>query len=198
MSVQTHPGLKTGMQPAPDLRQARFEDYDGIARLGLANSLQTQPYPEWRSMWLDNPAWQRLAPKWPIGWVLETSSGEIVGSFLNIPSRYKFRGQDLVCAASRAWAVASSYRGYGPWLIDEYFNQPTVDLLIMTTTGPMALPIVDRLASRIPMGLWDTRSWWRLGYTALAKDKLRRLRVPLGNVVGTGAGWVLAVRDMIL
>jgi len=181
----------------PELREARFEDYDGIARLGLTNSLRTQSPDEWARMWRDSPAWPRLGAKWPIGWVLEAETGEIVGSFMNVPSLYKFHGQEFVCGASRAWAVAPEYRGYGLLLMDEYLNQTSADLCMMTTAGPMAQPVVDKLTSRVPVGDWAAYSYWLIGYSALVRRKLDRHDVPLSAPLGVGAAYALMLRDWV-
>jgi hypothetical protein len=152
---------------------------------------------EWMSFWLDNPMWRRLGKDWPIGWVLEIPTGEIVGSLVNIPSLYKFRGSELVCSSGRAWAVKPAYRGYAIWLIDEYFSQRGTDLFIDTGVGPNSLTTFDRLASRIPVGDWGTYSYWLVGRTRLVERKFRRLRVPLPWLLAYPAGGALLLKDAI-
>jgi len=178
---------------APQLRLASFNDYEAIAHVGSANLLRTGPFQDWQRLWLDSPLWSRLGKDWPMGWLLETASGEIVGTFMNLPSLYKFRGHDLICGNSRAWAVMPEYRGYALWLIDEYFNQTTADLCVSTTAGPTATPVVDRCATRIPRGAWDAYSYWLIGYPGLVRDKLRRQRVPLSKLVSYPAGLTLSL-----
>jgi hypothetical protein len=179
----------------PTLRPARFEDYVGIARLGAANSLRTQPFREWKRMWLDNPIWPRLGSNWPIGWVLEARNRDIVGSFMSIPMLYRFKGQQLIGTASRAWAVSPQFRGFAPWLMEEYLDQAGVDLCMMTSAGPMAQSVVNKLATRCPLGDWETYTYWLLGYGELAASKLARLQVPFSNHLGTVAGWILRLKD---
>ena len=158
---------------APQLRAARFEDYTAISRLGVALSLNSQPLRDWLSMWVDNPVWPRLGKNWPIGWVLESTAGDIIGSVLNVPSLYTFRGESLVCGNGRAWATAPEYRGYALWLMDEYFNQPQADLFINTTVGPTAVQLIEKLATRIPLGDWATGSTWVIGYNEFVTERLR-------------------------
>ena len=166
--------MKQLLSQAPQLRAARFEDYNAIARLGNAHSLDSLSPREWKSMWLENPAWPRLRKNWPIGWVLESPAGDIVGTVLNIPSLYTFRGESLVCGNGRAWATTPEYRGYALWLMDEYFNQPHADLFINTTVGPTAVQIIDRIATRIPLGDWASGSTWVIGYNGFVKSDCAR------------------------
>lgn len=148
-------------------------------------------------MWLENPAWPRLGKNWPIGWVLESPAGDIVGSVLNIPSLYMFRGESLVCGNGRAWATTPEYRGYALWLMDEYFNQPRADLFINTTVGPTAAHIIDRLSTRIPLGDWATGSTWVINYAGFVKERLRARRVPFADFVAYPASGVLRLKHAI-
>ena len=85
---------------APQLRPARFEDYPQIQRLEATHLAAALPAEEWPRLWLDNPLWPRLGGDWQIGWVLEDAAGQVVGSLASVPSLYRFRGQELVCAAA--------------------------------------------------------------------------------------------------
>ncbi|HEY5095894.1 MAG TPA: hypothetical protein VII69_12335 [Candidatus Eremiobacteraceae bacterium] len=195
--VGKSPFSKLETLSAPHIRPARFEDYDDIAHLASAHSLKTLPQDDWRSMWLDNPLWPRLGNDWQIGWVLETTTSEIVGSVLNVPSLYRFRGRELICGNGRSWATASEYRGYALWLMEEYFNQPGVDLFINTTVGPMAARLIDRLSARIPQGDWATGSTWVTGYVEFARQRLRLRHVPLADLLAYPAGGVLWLKHAI-
>ena len=186
-------GLATS--PAPRLRQARFEDYDGILNVGTRNTLKTESFDDWQHIWVHNPLWDRLGRIWPIGWVLESPEGEVVGSFMNVPSLYRFQGEKLICASSRAWAVLAQYRGYGLLLIDEYYGQTGADLCVSTSTGPNSLPVVERLATRIPLGDWETTSFWLVGHVGLARRKLRRLRIPFWPALAYPLGLCLSAKD---
>jgi hypothetical protein len=191
IDVESSALAKPPTLPAPLLRPARLEDYDAIARLGLANLSKPQPAGDWRRMWLDNPLWPRLGKEWHIGWVLETAAGDIAGSVLNIPSMYSFRGSELICGNGRAWSAAPAYRGYALWLMDEYFNQASVDLFINTTVGPNAAPMIDRLSARIPMGDWATSSTWVTGHVEFARQRFRLQNVPFAGLFAHPAGGVL-------
>lgn len=185
----------TRVTAAPLLRAARLSDYEAIKRLGAAHSFAVVSFDDWRHLWQDNPLWERVGKDWPIGWVLEAASGEIVGSFSNVPSHYEFRGEHLVAANSRAWVVAPAYRGFALWLLDEYFSQPSVDLCISTTAGPLALPSLTEFADRIPVGQWDKHSYWITGHRAVAKRGLERRSIPFADKVSIAAAVVLRLRD---
>jgi hypothetical protein len=181
----------------PQLRNARFEDYAQIARLESSNDLETQPEKDWRSVWLDNPLWPRLSDRWPMGWVLEDSAGGIVGSVLNVPSLYNFRGRELICANGRAWCASAEYRGFALMLMDEYFNQEGADLFVNTTVGPMALQILNELSVRVPTGDWESVAYFITGYRGFARKALEKLRVPMSGLFAGPAGMALRLKDAI-
>lgn len=140
--------------------------------------------------------WQRLGKAFPIGWVFETAAGEIVGSMDTIPTRYAFRGSDLVAAASGAWCVKAQYRGLALQLIDEYFNQP-VDLIISTTVGPAAVATLSQFYAPIPLGQWDTMSYCITGHVSFARRALQKYGVPLGPFLAYPAGGAVWLRDAV-
>jgi hypothetical protein len=180
------------------MRFARFEDYEQIVRLEKANGLESQPEENWRGVWLGNPLWPRLSSVWPIGWVLEDSTGAVVGSIMNVPSLYSFRGRELICANGRAWVAAPQYRGMALMLMDEYFNQEGADLFVNTTVGPMALGILNELALRVPVGDWEAISYWITGYRRFAQIAMEKLGVPMRGLLAAPAGLALRVKDMVL
>ena len=197
-SGPSSPPAKAPRLVPPLLRNARFEDYAQIARLESSNGLETQPENDWRSVWLDNPLWPRLADHWPMGWVLEDSAGAIVGSVMNVPSLYSFRGQELICANGRAWVAAAEYRGFALMLMDEYFNQEGADLFVNTTVGPVAEKILNELSSRIPLGDWESAAYWVTGYRRFARMALIKLRIPLPDLLAAPAGAALWLKDALL
>src|SRR5207253_6473267 len=119
--------------PPPQLRPARFEDYPQIERLESSHGLGSQPADDWRGLWINNPLWPRLRDTWQIGWVLEDAAGHLVGSLTNVPTLYKFRGRELICANGRGRVVAPEYRGFTLWLLEVYFDLASAVLLMITT-----------------------------------------------------------------
>src|SRR5437870_4756580 len=76
------------------IRETAFEDYHAITALQVRNGLVTRSFEDWAALWKQNPVYQRIHGDWPIGWVLETEDGSIVGSIGNIPMAYHFRGKE--------------------------------------------------------------------------------------------------------
>jgi hypothetical protein len=181
----------------PFVRVARFDDYPQIEAVMRANAAAIRPEREWREMWIDNPLWARVGDRWPIGWSLDDGRGRIVGSIVSVPSLYRFRGRELLCANGRAWAVLPEYRGLALWLMDEYFNQPGVDLFVNTTVAPRAAATAEQLSRRVPVGDWQQVPYWVVGYRRFARSVLRDKRVPLVNVLSAPAAAMLAVHDFV-
>jgi hypothetical protein len=179
----------------PRLRPARFEDYPQIERLEAAHLATTLPAEEWPHLWLDNPLWPRPSANWPIGWVLEDGGGRVVGSMCSVPTLYRFRGRELVCANARAWVSHPGYRGYAPWLMEEFFTQPGVDLCISTTANAKAEPICAAFATRIPLGQWDRASFWITSYFGFANTALRMKKIPAAPLLAPAAAAALSLRN---
>ncbi len=180
----------------PHIREARFEDGEQILRLEAILKSNPASAAEWRMLWQGSPLWAQLAKRWPIGWVLEESTGEIVGCIGNVPLLYRLHGEHLIAASPRGWVVTPEHRGrYAIRLFNEYLRQPGADLSICTTVGPMALACGDRFASRIPAGDWETIAYCVTAYRAFATRALRRLKVPLAGALGPLAGAALGIKD---
>ena len=174
----------------------RFEDYANIRALLLEHALECPPFEDWRHRWVANPLWERLGATVPMGWVLETPAGEIIGSMESIPTGYAFRGSNLVAGASAAWCVKASYRGYALQLIDEYFSQP-VDLFMSTTVGPTAYATLSRFYGPVPLGRWDTTSYFVTGHHLFAKRALRKLHIPPTGLLAYPIGSALSLKDTL-
>src|SRR5262249_424083 len=87
------------LQPEVTTRAARFEDYDGIAGLQARNGLTTRTYSAWSALWTENPTAINSESRFPLGWVLEDSDGQIRGYLGNVPLAYAFQGR-LIRAAT--------------------------------------------------------------------------------------------------
>lgn len=182
----------------PELRPMTFEDLPGVQRLESENEMESQPEADWKGMWLDNPLWPRLGSHWPIGWVMLDGASRVVGSVANVPSRFHFRGRELLCANGRGWVVAPEYRGFALWLMDEYYSQPDVDLILDTTVGPKAIESISALTTRVPVGDWQTIVYWVTGYLGFATRALEKLRIPLPGLLSWPAAAGLWLKDLCL
>src|SRR5437899_4791557 len=121
-------------------RETSFDDYPQIAALQIRNGLATRSYEDWVALWKCNPVYKQRQGQWPIGWILETEEGEIVGSIGNIPLAYYFRGRELSGAAACAWVVDAPYRGYSMSLLSRLTGQKDVDLVVSTTVSSSSEP----------------------------------------------------------
>jgi len=162
------------MQKSPKLREAQFEDHSRVAALAAKFDLRVEDYAEWTHLWSNNPAWREKQAKFPIGWVLETGDGEIVGYLGNIPMAYELRGRRLLAATTRAWVVDTPYRAYSPLLLATYFQQRNVDLFLSTTVNSQSEAAYSSFASiRVPVGLWNRALFWITDYRGFVASYLR-------------------------
>jgi hypothetical protein len=182
----------------PHLRTARFEDYPQIQRLEAAHLQDALPASDWRGLFLDNPLWPRLGKDWPIGWVLEDEASQVVGCLTNIPSLYRFRGRELICANGRSWAVAPAYRGFALWLMDEYYHQASADLFINSTVSISGAAAAESFATRVPVGDWQTLAYTVTRYRGFARKALEKMGIPLGGLLALPAAAGLWLKDALL
>ena len=61
------------------VREAVLGDYEAICQVKLRNGLSSPSYSVWARLWTDNPFRDELQV--PMGWVLESKTQGIVGTF---------------------------------------------------------------------------------------------------------------------
>ena len=109
------PGRNGAAVTPARLRRAQFQDYPYISRLTSQYFHRQLPDTVWKRLYTDNPLWSRVGGRCPIGWVLENGDGEVVGSFLNIPSQYYLDGVELICASGSRSAMIVSRSSRPRW-----------------------------------------------------------------------------------
>ena len=200
MRIEESNGLKPSAvaqpRPRPTVREASFGDYDQIASVQARNGLTPRPRREWTALWQGNPAYELNRDRWPIGWVLESEPGRIVGCIANVPCAYLWKGE-LLCAATQCdWAVDPEYRSFSLSLMQRIANQPHVDLLLTTTVGPAAEPSLAAFQwSRVPAGQWDRAAFWITGRRGFLRSALARKRFPLAGLAAYPLALALSCRD---
>jgi len=195
--VSTSGGGSYSSGPAmPVVREATFADHEAISALEAANGLKSRTRDHWAAMWTSNPVYREIGLVWPLGWVLEDErTGRLVGTLSNIPLPYMFRGQPVLAATGRGWAVEPEYRGYAPLLLDEYINQ-SADLLLSTTVNGLAEAshaICEQ--SRVPVGDWSHAAFAVTSYAGFAEAALRIRKTPAPALLSGVAGPALWLRD---
>jgi hypothetical protein len=157
-----------------DVRVARLEDYDAIARLELEYLGENKSLAEWTHLWVDNPVYKEH-PEWPIGWVIENEDKRIVGYIGNVPLSYEFEGQQLLAATGRAMVVDAQYRGYSLVLLDRFFKQKHVNLFVETTVNGEATKAHQLFQSLpVPAGEWNQSIFWITNHQGFAESFLSR------------------------
>jgi len=182
----------------PSLRVASLEDYPQIASLESRYGLETKTAEEWKHLWINNPVYAQLQGDWPIGWVLESGDGHIVGYLGNIPLGYQFQGRRLVAAATYAWVVDSPYRSYSILLLDRYFDQTRADLFLSTTVNCQASKAFCSFNSLpVPVGAWDRSAFWITDHRGFAASWMA-MRVPaLGGLLSYPLSAALWSTDLL-
>jgi hypothetical protein len=145
----------------PNLREARFDDYAQVAALARKFGLDFEDEADWQHLWKENPAYQKIGCKFPIGWVLEDAEGRVCGYLANVPLQYEFEGKRLLVSATRAWVVEAAYRRYSLMLLRPLYGQANVDLFLSTSVNSQsgfASALFKNV--RVPVGAWDRSIFW--------------------------------------
>jgi hypothetical protein len=181
---------------APVLRETRFGDYTSIAALHARNGLPIRSNEDWRMLWESNPAFQNNPGS--IGWVLENSRGEIVGSLGNVPALYELNGRRVPVAMCSGWVVDPVYRRHSANLMIQAQVQRNADLLISTTVSSAAEPLKRYLGwTRVPIGAWDESEFWVADYVEFSKWALAGQSIPLAHLITYPAAAALYCRDAL-
>lgn len=158
------------------LREACFDDFDQIAAVERSNGLVPRSREDWEEFWKMNPAFRSLRGKWPIGWILETLDGRIVGTIGNIPLTLWFRDRQIAAATTRGWAVDPEYRSNSLRLILTVLSQKSVEIHVTTSAGAKAAPVFAALRwSRVPVGRWDRSGFWITDYPGFLRSWARKV-----------------------
>jgi hypothetical protein len=179
------------------LRAATLADADAIGQLQKRNGLGGLDTAEWRSQWEGYPFAAEFSDV-PIGWVLETESGSVVGYLGNIHMLYHLDGRGVKGAIATAWAVDSDYRGASLQLLLAFLKQKGVDLVLDGSANQAASRVLTGLkVPRIPIPGYDLPCFWAARPRGFAKAVLTKKSVPGAEVLAGPAGMLLTARDAI-
>jgi hypothetical protein len=151
---------------------------------------------DWRTCWEASP----FAPQFqatPVGWVLETEAGQVVGSLGNVHMLYELRGQYLKAAVATAWAVDSAYRNSSMQLLHAFYRQKDVDLWLNGSASATVSQLLTALRiPRVPVPDYNMPLFWPVRRRNFANVILGRKRVPFANLLSYPAGMALLAKDI--
>src|SRR5262249_25678738 len=114
----------------------------------------------------------------PIGWVLETENGELVGSLDNVHLLYTHGRRQIRAVIAAGWAVDPPFRGKSLALMTTFFRQPGIDLYLNVSASPAAAKILTAMRiDRIPIPKYGTPCFWVANRTAFARAALLKKAV---------------------
>jgi hypothetical protein len=171
-------------------REVRLSDFESVAKLKERWGLGTDTWDNWCRLWQRNPALAVVKSQLSMGWVLETERG-IVGYQGSVPLLYQFAGRTLLAAAGTSLVVEPEYRARSVGLLASFYQQPGVDLVLITTAIPSVGELSKALrAKALPQHDYDTVLFWVLDTREFAKAVATRLGfdggvAALGTVLGS-------------
>jgi hypothetical protein len=154
------------IETAPPLavrrREVQFSDFQDVAALKERWGLGKDSWENWRRLWQQNPAMAVARSPLSMGWVLETKRG-IVGYQGSVPLLYRLGDRTLIAAAGTSLVVDTAYRARSVGLLAAFYQQPGIELFLITTASPPVGKMLKALrAQPLPQRDYDTVLFWVL------------------------------------
>jgi hypothetical protein len=182
--------------PAAQVRPATFDDAEAIRGIHQRNGMDPMDAASWRARWEAYPFAQEFCDI-PIGWVLQTEGGAVVGSLGNIHMLYEFGGRHLKASIATSWAVDTPFRGKAMQLMTAFYRQKGVDLLLNGSANPATSQVLTALRiPRMPIPDYGVPFFWATRPKEFARAALVRRSTPGADVLAFPAGFALHVRDV--
>jgi hypothetical protein len=179
------------------VRVASFEDAEAIGKVQVRNGVGELDPVSWRLTWSAYPFAKEFLDI-PIGWVLETEAGEMVGTLANIHTLYEFAGRRIKATVAAAWAVDAAYRGSAMKLTTTWFRQKGIDLWLNVSASPAVSDLLTAMKiPRIPIPDYGAPCFWAVRPRAFARAALLRKGVTGADAWAAPAGIALGVRDVL-
>ena len=178
------------------IRTATLADAPAIAEVQRRNGMGDLDPVAWRSRWEAYPlaTWFRDVP---IGWVLETDEGSVVGILENVQTLFEFDGRPVKVVVAAGWAVDSEYRSKSLPLMTTFLRQKGVDLSLIVSASPTTERLLTAMKiARIPVPDYATPCFWAVNRRAFAKAALLRRSIPGAALLAWPAGLALLARDV--
>jgi hypothetical protein len=178
------------------IRAASLEDADKVTQLQKRNGVGVLDAAAWRSQWEDFPYATEFRDV-PIGWVLETKDGSVVGNLDNVHMLYELGGSRLKGVVASGWAVDQEHRGKSMQLITTFLRQKGVDLPLVVSASPTTAKVLTAMKiARIPLPDYATPCFWAVHPRAFARAALLRRSIPGAALLAWPAGLALLARDV--
>lgn len=186
----------TGIMTAR-MREATFADAGGISLVFERNGVARMDPVAWRQRWEAYPFAAEFGDA-PIGWVLETDSGSIVGTLGNVLLLYEFAGRRLKSGIATEWAVDVEYRRQALQLMAAFYKQKGIDLWLNGSANQITAKILSGMkVPRIPVPDYAVPCFWAVRPHAFVRAALLRKSVKAARLLAYPAGFILHAADMI-
>jgi hypothetical protein len=178
------------------IRPASFEDAPAIRLLNQRNGMGDLDTVAWREGWEKYPFAAEFRDV-PIGWVLETDQGEVVGNLDNVHLLYEIDGRRIKGAVAGGWVVDPAFRGKSLQLLTAFLRQKSIDLCLVDSAAPATAQILTAMKiARIPLPDYGTPCFWAVRPRGFARAALSRRSISGAAFLAWPAGLAVHARDI--
>jgi hypothetical protein len=183
-------------ETAVRIRPAEWKDAEAIDQVNNRNGMGHTDPVVWRECWEAYPFAEEFR-EIPIGWVLETANGSVVGNLSNVHTLYDLGGRRLRGTVAAAWAVDVEYRSKSLRLMTTFFKQKGVDLWLNVSANPTTARLLTGMKIlRVPIPDYGSPCLWSLHPHTFARAALSRRSIPGAAGLAWPVGLVLLVGDI--
>jgi hypothetical protein len=177
------------------VRPATLEDAVAIRRINRENGMDMDAA-LWRARWETYP-FEDEFHNIPIGWVLESSAGEVVGSLGSVHMLYELEGRRIKALIATAWGVSPAHRSQALKMMTAFYRQKGVDLWLNGSANVITSQILTGFKiPRMPVPDYATPCFWATRPHAFARAALMRRSTPGAAALAYPAGLALYIRDV--
>lgn len=160
-------------------------DAEAIRDVCVRNAFPASEPDDMRRAWASHP-FRREFDGVPNGWVLEKEDGNVVGTLSNVHMMYELDGHRLKAATTGSWCVDVPYRNGSLPLMNSYFSQKGIDLLVIGSASAVTSRLMSAMkVQRIPSPDFDLSYFWVTKRQAFVAAAMRKRRIPAAGVLSS-------------
>jgi hypothetical protein len=184
-------------KPAVHLRPTVFADAEAIKQLLERNRMGQLDTAMWSLRLVVHPFAKEFSDV-PVGWVLKTDTGDVVGAVGNVHMLYEMKVLRHKGSIATEWAVDPSDRCKALHLNTSFSNQKGIDMRLSVSTGETVCRVLTGpRVSRIPPPTCNSPFGGPANYLSFGTAALGRTGIPRASMLAYPTMAVSPTQDIL-